>query len=96
MVPLELTQTTVEILVAVCLGLLGAVTRIFTQYHRDGELPSDGLGLYTESFLGAMAGFISWLFVQPIGLRGIAIGALTAGFAGVDFVENMLAERDES
>ena len=46
--------------VAVAMGLLGAVTRIFVQYNRDGELPVDGLSMYAKSFIGCMAGLISW------------------------------------
>ncbi len=93
MTPIEMMPYATEIIVAAALGLLGAVTRIFAQYSRDGELPSDGLGLYTEAFLGAMAGFMSWLVVQPVGLRAVAIGALTAGFAGVDFIENVFSSK---
>lgn len=79
-----------ELLIAVTLGLLGSVTRIFIQYKRDGELPITGLGLYTEAFLGCIGGFLSWLFVAPSDLRSVAIVAITAGYSASDAIENWL------
>jgi len=93
MTPLELMPYVTEILIAVALGFLGSTLRIFVQYIRDGHLPESGLGLYAESFIGAAAGFLSWLFIAPVGLRAIAIAALIAGYAGADFVDNTLGNK---
>lgn len=92
MTPIELLPYVTEVLIACALGLLGSTLRIFVQYLRDGELPATGLGLYAESFIGASCGFLSWLFIAPVGLRAVAIAAITAGYAGADFVDNTLGK----
>ncbi len=89
----DLTLHAVEVLIAVSLGLLGAVIRIFIQYKRDGQLPQDGLSIYTECFLGMCAGGLGWLFVMPEDLRATAIVALTAGYSASDAIENWLAPK---
>lgn len=91
MTPLELTPVMTQILVSITLGILGSTTRIYIQYKRDGQLPTDGLSLYAESFLGAMGGFLSWLFIAPIDLRAVAIAALIGGYNAADAIENWLA-----
>ena len=80
--------------VAVCMGLLGAVVRIFIQYNRDGQLPLDGLGLYSKGFIGCIAGLVSWLILADIGsVKSLALIGLTAGYSGSDFVENILSDK---
>jgi len=93
MTPLEMMPYITEILIACALGLLGSTLRIFVQYVRDGQLPEDGLGMYAESFIGTCSGFLSWLFIEPVGLRAVAIAAIVAGYAGADFVENTLGNK---
>ena len=83
-------------IVAISMGLLGAVTRIFVQYNRDGELPVDGLSLYTKAFIGCVAGSLSWLVLDSIGsLKDLALLGITAGYAGSDFVENILNAKED-
>ena len=89
----EIVTLATQLLIAASMGLLGAVIRIYIQYRRDGTLPEDGLGLYTEAFLGVAAGFISWLFVSPPDLRAAAMVALTAGYSASDAIENWLAKK---
>lgn len=89
-VPLEIVYP----IVAICAGLVGAVTRIFIQYNSYGELPKDGLSLYSKIFIGVVAGGLSWLILDSIGsLKDIAVLGLTAGYAGSDFVENILGKK---
>ena len=92
MEPSELMPILIEIVTAIALGFLGSTTRIYIQYKRDGELPSDGLSLYVESFLGCMGGFLAWLLIAPVGLRAIAIAALIGGYNAADAIENWLSE----
>lgn len=80
--------------VALCAGIVGAVTRIFIQYNSYGELPSDGLSLYSKVFIGTVAGGLSWLILDSVSsLKNLALLGLTAGYAGSDFVENILGEK---
>jgi len=80
--------------VAVSMGLLGAVTRLFVQYNSYGELPTDGLSLYSKAFIGCIAGLVSWLTLGDVGsLKSLALVGLTAGYAGSDFVENVLSAK---
>lgn len=89
-VPLEVVYA----LVALCAGIVGAVTRIFIQYNSYGELPSDGLSLYSKIFIGVVAGGLSWLILDSVSsLKDLALLGLTAGYAGSDFVENILGEK---
>jgi len=90
---LIVTETVTQILVACSLGLLGSTIRIFIQYKRDGCLPTDGLSLYAESFLGLCAGGLSWLIMMPSDLRTCAILAVTAGYSAVDAIENWLTKK---
>jgi len=74
--------------VAISMGLLGAVTRIYAQYKRDGELPTSGLDLYVEAFLGCIAGLLSWLPIAEVeNLKALALIGFGAGYAGVDYIE---------
>ena len=90
---LIITETITLILVACSMGLLGSTIRIFIQYKRDGHLPTDGLNLYAESFLGVCGGFLSWLIMAPEDLRACAILAVTAGYSAADAIENWLAPK---
>ena len=89
-IPLEIIYP----VVAVSMGLLGAVTRLFIQYNTYGELPADGLSLYSKCFIGTVAGALSWLVLDSIGsLKDLALLGITAGYAGSDFVENILGPK---
>ena len=87
------TETITQILIACSMGLLGATIRIFIQYKRDGHLPTDGLTLYAEGFLGLCAGFLSWLIMLPEDLRACTIFAITAGYSASDAIENWLSPK---
>lgn len=77
--------------VAISMGLLGSVTRIYRQYKRDGEWPTTGLDLYVESFLGCMAGMLSWLSISEVdNLKVFAMLGFSAGYSSVDFIETIL------
>ena len=81
-------------IVAVCMGLLGAVTRIFIQYNSYGELPTDGLSLYSKAFIGCVAGGLSWLILDSVGtIKDLALLGIVAGYSGSDFVENVLSAK---
>ncbi len=94
----SMSEIPIEIIypiVAVSMGLVGSVTRIFIQYNRDGQLPTDGLSMYAKSFIGCIAGLVSWLVLADVGsLKSLALIGLTAGYSGSDFVENILSDKN--
>lgn len=90
---IELIPYVAEILVSLSMGLLGTAFRKYIQYKRDGVIPESAFNVYADIFIGAGAGFLSWLFIAPIGLRAIAISAVLAGYAGTDFIDNTLGNK---
>ena len=85
----------VELFVSICLGFIGAPTRMFAQIVNEKPIDTSASTVFAKGFLSAMAGLVYYL-VTGWGvndLRIIALGALMAGYTGVDFVENTLGDK---
>jgi len=84
-----------EILISVCLGFLGAPTRMMAQYLNGKPLPTDGFKVFAEGFISAMSGLVYYLITGwgVNDLRVIALGSLMAGYVGVDFITNSLGQK---
>ena len=84
----------VFMVIAASFGLLGAVIRQYLQKRQHGEWDLDGIDLYFEALIGAVAGFVMYLTNIYPDWRGLAVAALTAGLSAVDVIENLSIERE--
>ena len=82
-----------EIAISIALGFIGAPTRMYAQ-HLNGK-PVNKADVYARGFISAIAGLVYYLVTgwAVNDIRIIALGALVAGYAGVDFVENALGDK---
>ena len=85
----------VELVVSICLGFLGAPTRMFAQIINKKPIDTSSSMVFAKGFISAIAGLLYYLVTgwAVSDLRIIAFGALVAGYAGVDFVENTLGDK---
>ena len=85
----------VELVVSICLGFLGAPVRMFAQIINKKPIDTSASMVFAKGFISAVAGLIYYLVTGwgVSDLRIIALGALIAGYTGVDFVENTLGDK---
>lgn len=85
--------------ICLVLGVVGAFIRVAIQWRRDGVVPvGDGLNLslLVETFIGAVAGGVSWLLFngggppETVYLPGLYLASLALGYSAPDALENIL------
>ena len=82
----------IYIIVSIAMGFIGAPVRMYAQYLNGKLLDTDPFSVFARGFMSAIAGLVYYL-ITGWGIndvRIIALGALIAGYTGVDFVENAL------
>jgi len=75
-----------ELISFIALGILGALTRLVMQTYREKRIYQSKREALTELFLGAIAGYASFLLVKVHGWTN-HLTALTLGFCAPDFLE---------